>query len=170
MKALTMPRWRGSSDVALLAVRVGAGVLMAFHGWSKIDGGIAGPEGFEGFVTFLGLPLPGLLAYVVPFLELIGGIMILLGVLTRLPALLLAVEMVFTAFLVKLTKLDGVGYTTFSPDGPAPAEVDILFLVAFIAITLMGPGRYALDYVMGIERGEAEAPAVARARGARKVA
>ncbi len=170
MKAPTMPQMRGSSDIALLALRIGAGALMAVHGYSKFRDAIAGHDGFEGIDTFLGLPLPGLLAYLVPTLELVGGIMILLGILTRLPALLLAIEMLLTGSIVKLTILDGVGYTSTFEGGPAPAEVDFLFMVVFIAVTLMGPGRYALDYVLGIERGEAEAPAMARAKGARKVA
>lgn len=164
MKLGTMPRYKGSPDVAMTVVRVVAGLLITFHGWSKVRApGVA--QNFQGFVEFLGLPAPSVLSYVVAYLELVGGILIIAGLITRIPALLLAIQMCFTSMLVKLTILDGVGFTSSvaTQDIPAgssltaPAEVDFLFLVAFAALVILGPGKYSLDYILGIERGEAEA-------------
>lgn len=148
MQAMRM-RLSGAADVALLAVRVAAGSIMALHGWTKFDAGL--PQ-FRGFLDFLNLPLPSLLEYVVPTLELVGGILIVLGLITRVPALLLAIEMIFTAGLVKLMKLDlGI----LGPQGVGGAEVDLLYLASFLALVILGPGRISLDRVFGIERFDA---------------
>lgn len=105
-------------------------------------------SGFEEFVRSLDLPVPSLLAQVVAGLEFVGGIMIVLGLLTRVPALLIAIEMVFTALLVKITKLDlGI----LGPEGSGGAEVDFLYLSIFFALFILGPGRISLDAAFGIE-------------------
>jgi putative oxidoreductase len=157
MKVAAMPRFTVGRDAGMLALRVGAGALMSWHGWSKLDGGISN---FRGFVESLNLPVPGLLAYAVTFLELVGGIMLIVGVLTRLPALLLALEMLLTGSVVKLTKLN---VPLFASD-TVGAELDFLFMSAFLAIALVGPGRWSLDYVLGIEREETAGPGMTAPR------
>jgi putative oxidoreductase len=139
-------RMSAASDVALLGMRLAAGSIMALHGWTKFDGGI---ENFKGFLDFLNLPFSGVLQYVVPTLEFVGGLMILVGLLTRVPALLIAIEMIFTSLLVKLSKLDlGI----LGPEGAGGAEVDFLYLASFVALFILGAGRISLDAVLGIER------------------
>jgi putative oxidoreductase len=117
---------------------------MAWHGWQKIDGGIGG---FEGFVRSLDLPVPALLAPVVTWLEFLGGLLLIVGLLTRLWALLIGVEMVFTAFLVKASKLD-VGFIGAEGTG---YELDLMILAACAALVLLGPGRASADAAIGIE-------------------
>jgi putative oxidoreductase len=137
-------RMQTARDLALLVLRGIAGFTMAWHGWQKIDGGVGG---FKGFVESLGLPFPGLLAPVVTALEFGGGILLILGLLTRLWALLIGIEMAFTAFLVKATKLD-VGF--IGAEG-AGYELDLLILAACVALLLLGPGRVSLDTTVGVE-------------------
>jgi putative oxidoreductase len=117
---------------------------MAWHGWQKIDGGIGG---FKGFVESLSLPVPGLLAPVVTALEFGGGLLLIVGLLTRLWALLIGVEMVFTAFLVKAAKLD-LGFIGSEGTG---YELDLLILAACVTLILLGPGRVSLDAAVGVE-------------------
>jgi putative oxidoreductase len=131
-------------DVGLLVLRGIAGFTMAWHGWQKIDGGVGG---FKGFVESLGLPFPGLLAPVVTGLEFGGGLLLIAGLLTRLWALLIGVEMAFTAFLVKASKLD-VGFIGSEGTG---YELDLLILAACVALILLGPGRVSLDAAVGVE-------------------
>jgi putative oxidoreductase len=133
--------------LALLALRVGVGVTMAWHGWQKLDGGVSN---FAGFVESVGLPAPTLLAWVVTILEFVGGLMIVAGLLTRVPALLIALQMIGTAFYVKASKLstgfiaaEGVGF-----------ELDVALLAGAFAIGVMGAGALSLDHALGIERGE----------------
>lgn len=136
--------------LALLALRLGVGITMAWHGWQKFDGGISN---FEGFVASLDLPAAPLLAWVVPILELVGGLMIVMGLLTRVPALLITLEMLGTTLYVKASQLstgfiaaEGVGY-----------ELDVVVLVGAFAIAMLGPGALSLDAALGIEPGESAA-------------
>ena len=128
-----------------LILRVMAGIIMAVHGWQKLTE--VGPANFGSqALANLGVPLPGFMGYVVTFVELIGGILLIVGLLSRLAALLLAIEMVFTTLLVKTN----VGFIA-PPGSGAGAEFDLILLAAFLTILLVGPGRLSLDELVGIE-------------------
>jgi putative oxidoreductase len=151
----------GSSATAtvLLLLRVVAGLIMAYHGLGKFQGGVSN---FAGFIGSLGLPAPLLLAWVTSVLELAGGLAVAVGLLARPVAALLALEMLITGVYVKLIK-GGVGILA-PPDQPgAGAEVDFLYLVAFLVVVVLGPGAYSVDAALGRERVGTEA---APARGA----
>jgi putative oxidoreductase len=136
--------------LALLALRIGVGITMAWHGWQKFEGGVSN---FAGFVDSVGLPAPTLLAWTVSILELVGGLMIVGGLLTRLPAFLIALQMIGTAFYVKASQLstgfiaaEGVGF-----------ELDVVLLVGAFAIAVLGPGAFSLDHALGWEPSTAPA-------------
>ncbi len=78
-------------------------------------------------------------------LELIGGILLVIGLLTRLAALLLAVDLAVAILLVKvnlgLIAEMGVG-----------AELDVALIAGFLALVFLGPGRLSIDHALGIER------------------
>src|SRR3712207_7868541 len=63
-----------------------AGLIMAAHGFQKLQAGVGN---FGGFLAQLGVPLPTLMAYVVTFVELVAGILLILGLFSRLAALFL---------------------------------------------------------------------------------
>ena len=135
-----LDRWR---EVAPFVIRGVAGVVFAYHGWQKLQRGVAG---FGGFLDSLGVPFPGPMARVVVALELVGGIMLVAGLLTRVIALLVAVQMVFTTLLVK------VDVGLIAPmGGGAGAELDVLLWAIAVALVLLGPGVLAIDRVLGIE-------------------
>jgi uncharacterized membrane protein YphA (DoxX/SURF4 family) len=135
-------------DVALVVIRLALGVLFIDHGLQKYQAGLAG---FEGFLRSLkNIPAPGLLSYVVPALELIGGVALVAGLLTRVIAVLLAGEMVVTGFVVKAIDLH---QPLVSQQG-AGVELDLAFLVLLITVLLLGPGRASLDRVIGLEQGQ----------------
>ena len=117
---------------------------MAAHGWQKLQGG---PANFGSqALANLGVPLPGFMGYVVTFVELIGGILLIVGLISRLAALILAIEMVFTTLLVKIN----VGF--IAPQGSgAGAELDLILLAVFLTILLVGPGRLSLDELLGVK-------------------
>ena len=78
-------------------------------------------------------------------LELIGGILLVIGLLTRLAALLLAVDLAVAILLVKvnlgLIAEMGVG-----------AELDVALIAGFLALVFLGPERLSIDHALGIER------------------
>ena len=141
---------------APLILRVMAGIVMAVHGWQKLTE--VGPANFgRQALANLGVPLPVFMGYVVTLAELIGGILLIVGLLSRIAALILAIEMVVTTLLVKIN----VGFIA-PPGSGAGAELDLILLAAFLTILLVGPGRLSLDELVGIEE-----EGLARGRGRR---
>jgi len=148
VRAATTPRetalsrtWTG--DIAILALRLAMGVVFTYHGWLKLDD----VSGFAGFVDSLGIPAPTFVAYVVTYLELLGGVALIIGLATRYVAALFAIEMVFTTVLVKLD----VGLIATEGAG---AELDILLLAIALSLVLTGAGRWSVDaLIVGRRRG-----------------
>ena len=88
------------ADWGLAVLRVIVGFSFLMHGWQKVfQYGIAGTT--AGF-TQMGVPLPALTAPLVSILELVGGALLLIGLATRLVALLLAIDMLVATLLVHL--------------------------------------------------------------------
>ena len=116
-------------DLAPLLLRIGVGVIFIIAGWGKITG----IEGTQGFFGNIGIPLPGIMAWVVAIVEFVGGIMVLLGAYARIPYLLLAFVM---AVALLTTKLGG----EFSA-----ARLDLMLLLASLALFFMGSGKYSVD-------------------------
>lgn len=133
--------WTG--DFAILALRLAVGVVLAYHGWLKIPD----VSGFAGFVDSLGVPAPELMAYVVTYLEFLGGIALILGLATRYVAALFVIEMAFTTMLVK------VDVGLIAPEGGPGAELDILILAIALSLVLTGAGRWSVDaFLVGRRR------------------
>jgi len=133
------------SEVGLLIVRVIVGIIIAAHGWQKLT--VLGPANFgQALLAQNGVPFPIFMGYVVTFTEVIGGILLIVGLLSRLVALSLTINLVIATLLVNvhvglLSSTDGVG-----------AELPLALIGGFLAILLAGPGRLSLDYLLGIER------------------
>ena len=156
MRALGFQLPAQLAGFAPLILRVMAGIIMAVHGWQKLTE--VGPANFgRQALANLGVPLPVFMGYVVTLAELIGGILLIVGLLSRLAALILAIEMVFTTLLVKIN----VGFIA-PPGSGSGAELDLILLAAFLTILLVGPGRLSLDELVGIEE-----EGLARGRGRR---
>lgn len=144
-------------------LRVVTGVLLAWHGYRKFADGL---DGFEGFLTFLELPAPGLLAFVVAALELVGGILLAAGALTRLVSLLFVIQFALIVVWVKLIKLDSV----LLVGGESPGlELDLLFLSLSAYFFTAGPGPLSADAMFGLESNAASRAEDAAERAAAAV-
>jgi len=130
------------SGAAMLAIRLVMGPMLAYHGWKKIDAGV---EKFVGTVDRLGFPLPEVLARATIAIELIGGICLTLGLLTRLWSGLATLQ--FLLIMAKVKWSVGV----FGVPGRNGFELDLLYAVTAAALLLAGPGLLAVDNVLGLE-------------------
>jgi putative oxidoreductase len=119
-------------DVAHLLLRIGVGIIFILAGWGKLTG----IEGVQEFFGNIGIPLAGIMAWVVALVEFVGGLMVLFGAKIRIPAILLAIIMV-VALLT--TKLGG----EFSA-----ARLDLMLLLTSSALAILGSGKYSVDAMM----------------------
>ena len=118
-------------DMAILFLRLGFGLSMATHGYAKIFGGWMGK--FTEGVAAMGFPAPEVFAWIAALSELVGGILVALGLGTRVSAFFVAFTMVVAAFV------------QHAADPFAKKELAVLFLVGFSALILTGGGQFALD-------------------------
>ena len=122
-------------ELALALVRIVVGITFFAHGWQKLF--VNGIPGVTGFFGSLGIPAAGFFAIVVTFLELIGGLALILGLGTRIVAALLAVNMLVALVLVHLPN----GF--FVSNGGV--ELVLLLMVASVSLVLSGAGAYSVD-------------------------
>ena len=144
MNALSLAPMARLASLAPLAVRVIVGIIIVAHGLQKLTGG---PANFGQGLAGMGVPLPVLMAYVVTFVELIGGILLIIGLLSRLAALLLTIDLAVAILLVK------VNTSLIAPQGSgAGAELDLALIAGLLVILFAGPGKLSLDYALGLDR------------------
>lgn len=124
----------------LLALRLVVGFIMLYAGWQKLFN--FGVDSFAQALTAEGVPLAQLFAWGVTLLELVGGALIIVGLLSRPLALLMSVDMVVAILLVT----HEVGF--MSATGKSGAEVNLLLIGGFLAILLAGPGSLSVDRAM----------------------
>ena len=124
----------------LLAVRLYWGWQFAQTGWGKL-GDI---HKVIGFFTSLGIPAPALNAWFVSGLEFLGGILLILGLGSRLIALPLAIDMIVAYITADREALGQI----FSDPDKFYAAAPYTFLVASLIILIFGPGRFSLDAML----------------------
>ncbi|MDF0725501.1 DoxX family protein [Cytobacillus sp. S13-E01] len=124
-------------ELGTLLLRVFLGISFFIHGLSKFQGGI---ENTVGWFEMIGLP--GFMAYGVALLELVGGILLVIGLGSRIVSTLFAFLMIGTLIKAKLS----VG---FLGDGTgAGYELDLAFLAIAVVILINGSRFYALDQLI----------------------
>jgi putative oxidoreductase len=132
------PRLR---EIGLALLRIILGVVFFAHGYLKFFK--MGIDGVVGFFTSLGIPAPEFAAWGVTFLEMVGGIALILGIFTPVLGVLFAIEMAVAIMSAKR----GGGF--FAPKG---YELELTLLVASLALALAGPGAFALGKLIGRNR------------------
>ena len=148
LSTLTRPV-RATQDLVLLLARVGLGVVFVAHGWQKFrTNGLAGTAaGFEK----MGIPAPTPSAYFATAVELIGGVALIVGALTAVAGVLLAVNMAGALLFVHAS--NGV----FAAEG----GWELVVTLALLSLTLaaVGAGRYSVDAFLNRSGSRAKAPA-----------
>lgn len=128
-----------ATDWALFVLRLALGVIFFAHGAQKVFGWFGG-QGLAGTVSGFGqMGIPAPLAYLAAFTELLGGLGMIFGVLSRLSGLGLAITMVVAALKVHLPN----GFFLNGPGGPG-FEYNLALFAMAVAVLLAGPGRLAV--------------------------
>ena len=131
-----------NAGVAALALRVPVGIIFAAHGAQKLFGwfGGYGLEGTGGWMDSIGLSPGILMAFLAGAAEFLGGIALVLGLLTRPAALALSIAMLVAIFAVHFQNglfMSNNGY-----------EFGLALLAASVSLLFSGAGKAALDNVL----------------------
>lgn len=122
-----------NSGWGITAVRLAMAAICIVAGGRKWSGGLG--VVIDNFAQ-IGVPLPTLAGPSIAVLELVGGLLLALGIVTRWLGLVFAVRFVLAAFFVK-----------FPTQGWDAGRLDLLLVAGGVLLFLAGPGRAAVDEV-----------------------
>jgi putative oxidoreductase len=118
-------------------MRVVLGILFLAHGISKLQMGLGNVEAW-----FSSIGVPGVLAYVVAVLELVGGILLIVGLFTRYVSVLFVIMLIGAIFSVKLS----VGLLGNSQ--MAGYELDLILIFVAIYLIVSDNSPLSVDYAL----------------------
>jgi putative oxidoreductase len=134
-------------SVGLLVLRLILGATFIAHGAQKLF--VMGLPAISGGFAQMGIPMAGFFGPFVSLVEFFGGIAIVLGLLTRLSGLGLAINMIVAMLTVHLKN----GF--FNPNG---VEFPLALFGISAALMTMGAGAFSVDALFG-KRTTADVPA-----------
>ncbi|GAA0749911.1 DoxX family protein [Ideonella azotifigens] len=134
LRPVATPAVLASADAGKLVLRLTVAVLMLFHGLSKV---VEGPGQVMAMLTQHGLP--PVLAYGAYLGEVLGPVLVIIGMYTRVGALLMVANILVAFALVHMTQL-----FTLAPTGGWAVELQVFYLFGSVAILLLGAGRFSL--------------------------
>lgn len=128
-----------TDDIGKLVLRVSVGVLMLLHGIFKLQNGV---DGIGGMLSGQGLPT--FLAYGVYLGEVVGPVLVIIGLFTRVGAILMVGNMLVAFALAHMSELLSLGQM-----GGWALELQGLFLFGSVAIALLGAGKFSVGGING---------------------
>lgn len=123
--------------LALLVLRLALGATMIVHGKAKLFGGMGE---FIGSLHKMSVPAPTVMGYMAAGAEFFGGILLLFGLLTRLAAFAVTIDMLVAIFKVHFKN----GFT-----GQGNYQFPLALCVIAFALIFFGPGPISLDWAFG---------------------
>jgi putative oxidoreductase len=119
-----------------LVARIVTGWVFVWTGWGKLTHLPLVIQNFEGW----GLPAPGLLAPLAAGIEFLGGILLLIGLLTRISAGALGVVMIVAIAFVQWPEVDS--FLTLV------GLEEVMYLALFLWLAIAGAGRVSIDHFL----------------------
>jgi len=117
-------------DITHFGIRAAIGVIFIVQGSGKFS------PGFAGFLTNIGLPVE--MQIPIALAETIGGILLIIGVLSRISSSILCIIILGAIFHVK-----GASNLT----GEGGYAIDLMILAGCLAIIVAGPGRVSISHI-----------------------
>ena len=128
-------RWllrRYLPDWGPIALRFALGTVFMAHGWAKLSGPVGTSEGFN--IERWGWAYPVLWAWLVALVEFFGGLLIIVGLFTRIAAALIACVMLVAILKLKLSRGFVGGF-----------EFEFALLMIAFSLVLTGGGHLSVD-------------------------
>ncbi|MEO5891066.1 MAG: DoxX family protein [Ferruginibacter sp.] len=125
------PLWQNNG---LAILRIITGLLMAYHGWEVFDS--SKMTEYAKWDIIKALPAPTFMAYLGKGLELVSGVLFVLGLFTRLAALFMAINMLFICFKI------GTGKFYYEDQHP------FLFAMMAMVFFFTGPVKWSIDQMV----------------------
>jgi putative oxidoreductase len=132
-KLLSIKYSAGAFSAAMLLLRLCIGFLMMWHGYDKL---LHFSKMHNTFLNFMGLGSTFSLTLVI-FAEFFCSLFLVLGLFTRLSAIPLIITMCVALFKVHQGDFFGKG------------EIDALYLISYMVLLFLGPGRVSVDSMIG---------------------
>ena len=118
-------------DITHFGIRISIGTIFIVHGLGKFD------PGFVGFLNQIGLPAE--MQLLIALAEFVSGILLIMGVLTRISASVLSIIMLGAIFHVKhAAHLTGQG----------GYEFELVILAGVLTMIVAGPGRVSISHII----------------------
>ena len=132
---------------ALLPVRLMVGYGFIAHGYAKL---LRGPEVFANTLHGLSVPAPLLMAWATILVELVGGLLVLLGAFVTLASIPMAIVLIVAIVTVHLpfgfSSIKLMSVTPAGPQfGPPGSEVALFYLAGLAALVMGGAGPWSID-------------------------
>ncbi len=119
-------------DITHMGLRASLGIIFIVHGFGKF-----GNPGFGGWIASMGIPAE--MQIPIALAEFVPGILLLIGVLTRISGVILSIVMLGAIFLVK-----GASNLT----GEGGYELDLILLAASLVVIVSGPGKASVSHLV----------------------
>ena len=136
---------------APLFLRLIIGFGFMAHGWAKLSKGT--PAGFEKLLIQLQVPFPHVTAWIVPIIEISGGLAMFLGLFVSITAIPLMGTMLVALFTINInygfSSVKTIGLTPQGPlFGPPGYEINLLYIAGLISLILTGAGIFSVDSIL----------------------
>jgi putative oxidoreductase len=122
-----------SQSWGLTVLRAVVGIVFVMHGYQKVH--VFHVQGVTGMLSHLGIPLPAVFAVILTVVELVGGILLITGLATRIPSVLFAIDMLVALVTVHMK------HGFFAQTGGI--ELPLTLLGAVICLAISGGGAFS---------------------------
>ena len=139
---------------APIPLRLIVGYGFMEHGFAKLARGL---DAFPAILQALGVPTPHLMGWLTIFVEIVGGLAVLLGALVPLASIPMAAVLLVATITVHLpygfSSIKLLAVTAAGAQfGPPGFETDLLYLASLATLVLGGSGPLAIDSLMAKRR------------------
>ncbi|WP_298734150.1 DoxX family protein [uncultured Chitinophaga sp.] len=154
MNNLFSPAGKIYNNWPAFILRVIVGIGFFVHGYAKLS---KGPEGFTKLLHLVGVPAPGVMAWLGIAAEVIGGLALIVGAFVSIVSIPLIITMLTALFTIHYkfgySSIKTIGLDADGPKfGPPGYEINLLYIGALIMLIFTGAGKFSVDAMIARKR------------------